>query len=195
VVAGDLGGGFAGGKGAGGAEEGEFAPHAVGAEGDAEGGAVLQDGAGVWTLGRAARACRMRRAGGFLRAPGGGEGDGVGLIGVAAADHLDAGGDVAGGADFDGEAEAVEELGAQVAFLGVAGADEDEAGGVADRKAVAFDDVLAGLGDVEEEVDDVVLQQVDLVDVEIAAVGAGEEAGLERLFAARRWRVRRRGRR
>ena len=45
-------------------------------------------------------------------------------------------------------------MGAEVAFLGVARADEDEAGGVADRKAVAFDDVLAGLGDVEEEVEE-----------------------------------------
>ncbi len=90
-----------------------------------------------------------------------------------------------GGGDFDGEAEAVEELRAEFAFLGVAGADEHEAGGVADRQAFAFHDVLAGLRHVEEEVDDVVLEQVHLVDVEVAAVGAGEEAGFEGLFAPR----------
>lgn len=61
-----------------------------------------------------------------------------------------------------------------LAFLGVAGADEDEARGVADRQAFAFDHVFAGDRHVEQQVDDVILQQVDLVDIEIAAIGAGD---------------------
>ncbi len=108
----------------------------------------------------------------------------VGLIGVATADHLDAVVDVGWRGDLDRKPEPVEELGAQFALLGVAGADEDEARRMADREALALDDVFARGGDVEQEVDDVVLEQVDLVDVEIAAVGAGQQAGLEGLFAA-----------
>ena len=45
---------------------------------------------------------------------------------------------------------------------------------MADGEALAFDRIDAGLGDVEQEVDDMILQKVDLVDIEIAAVGAGQ---------------------
>ena len=182
VVAGDLRGGFAGGKGAGGAEEGQLTPHTVRAKRDTECGAVFEDRAGGFHLGE--RGAGLEDGGaqvGFGGAVAGGEGVGVGLIGLTPKHHFDAGGDVAGGADFDGEAEAVEELGAEVAFLGVAGADEDEAGGVADREAVTLDHVFTGLGDVEEEVDDVVFEEVHFVDVEVTPVGAGQKAGLEGL--------------
>ena len=55
---------------------------------------------------------------------------------------------------------------------------------MADAEAFALDDVLAGGGDVDQQVDEVVLEQVDLVDIEEAAVGAGEQSGFEGLFAA-----------
>ena len=83
LVAGDFRGGFAGGKGAGGAEEGKLAAHAVGAERDAEGGAVFQRGAGRLDLGEGGAGRKDGAAkGGFLGSPGGGEGDGVCLIGL-----------------------------------------------------------------------------------------------------------------
>ena len=71
------------------------------------------------------------------------------------------------------EAEAVEQLRAQLAFLGVHGADQHEARRVAVRQAIALDVVDAAGGDVEQQVDQMVGQQVDLVDVEHAAVGIG----------------------
>ena len=48
---------------------------------------------------------------------------------------------------------------------------------------LALDHVLARRRDIEQHVDQVVLQQVDLVDVEEAAVGAREQSGLEHLLA------------
>ena len=47
------------------------------------------------------------------------------------------------------------------------------------RDPFALDPVDAGGGDVEQHVDEVVGEQVDLVDVEHAAVGRGQQAGLE----------------
>ena len=52
-----------------------------------------------------------------------------------------------------------------------------------ERDALALDDVPAHRGGVEEHVDDVVVEQVDLVDVEDAAVGVGEEPRLEATLA------------
>ncbi len=86
---------------------------------------------------------------------------------------------VADAGDVDGEGEAVEQLRAQVAFLGVHRADQDEAGRVGEGDALALDDVHAHGGRVEQHVDHVVVEQVDLVDVEQAAVGGGQDAGLE----------------
>ena len=56
---------------------------------------------------------------------------------------------------------------------------------MADAEPLALHHVLARGGDVEQQVDEVVFQQVHLVDVEEAAVGAGQQSGLERLLAAR----------
>lgn len=50
-----------------------------------------------------------------------------------------------------------------------------------DRDAVALDVCPAHRGRVEQQVDQVVREQVDLVDVEDAAVGGGEQPGLVRL--------------
>ena len=50
---------------------------------------------------------------------------------------------------------------------------------MADAQALALDHVLPGCRDVEEEVDKVVLQQVHLVDIEEAPIGAGKQPGLE----------------
>jgi hypothetical protein len=79
----------------------------------------------------------------------------------------------------DGEAEPVEELGAQVALFRVHGPDEHEARRVLVGEVVALDAVHAGDRDVEEDVDEMVGEEVDLVHVEHAAVGRREETGLE----------------
>ena len=79
----------------------------------------------------------------------------------------------------DGETEAVEELGPQLALLGVHRPDEHEPGGVGVRQPVPLDAVHARHRHVEQGVDQVVGEQVDLVDVEHAAVGRGQQAGPE----------------
>ena len=106
------------------------------------------------------------------------------VVGEPAAHGLGPLGDVGRGGDVDAQPEAVEQLRAQLALLGVHRADEHEAGRVAVGDAVALDEVLAGDGDVEQDVDEVVGEEVDLVDVQHAAVGRGEQAGPERQLAA-----------
>ena len=107
-----------------------------------------------------------------------GESVGIVFVGDAALDDLDAQSGVARCGDFDGEAETVEQLRSEFALFGVHRAHEDEACGVNNRHAVAFDSRTAHRGRVEQQVDQVVVQQVDLVDIQDAAVGAGEQAGL-----------------
>ena len=172
------------GQRAAGADQRQLAAQAVGAERHAQLRRPLQRGVGHLDLAKALA------GGGELLAhllvlllPVGDVALRIVLEGIAPPHHLDAGLDVLRRLDLDREAEAVEQLRAQLALLRVAGADQDEARRVADRQALALDHVLAGGGDVEQEVDQVVLQEVDLVDIEEAAVGAGQQAGLERLLA------------
>jgi hypothetical protein len=87
-------------------------------------------------------------------------------------------------ADLHRQAEAVEQLRAQLAFLRVAAAHQHETRRVAHAEALALDHVLAAGGHVQQRVDQMVFQQVGLVDVQKAAVGAGQQAGLEALLAA-----------
>ena len=121
---------------------------------------------------------------------GGGEAraerDGIGLERQPAAHDLGARGGLGRCADLDAEPEAVEQLRAQLALLGVHRPDEQEARVVAHGHRVALDVADAHRGCVEQDVDEVVGQQVDLVDVEHAAVRAGEQAGLERALAGQR---------
>ncbi len=53
------------------------------------------------------------------------------------------------------------------------------------REPLAFDHVLAGRSDVEQQVDQVILQQVHLIDVQEAAMGARQQPGFKRLHAVR----------
>ena len=81
--------------------------------------------------------------------------------------------------DFHRKGKAVEQLRAQVAFLRVHGADQDEAGRVREGDALALDDVHAHGSRIEQHIHHVIIQQVDFVDVEQAAVGGRQHAGLE----------------
>jgi len=103
-----------------------------------------------------------------------------------AVDDLDAVVDLATALDGGPESEAISQLGAQIALLWVHRADEGEAGGVGDADAVALDGVDAVRGRVEDHVDEVVVEQVDLVDVEDAAVRAGQQARIEVGLAGQR---------
>ena len=171
----------------GGADQRQLAAQAVGAQRHAELRRALEAASGTSTSASASRAATIRRAQ-------------LGLVACPLRRRSAAGsrskasrrrttsirvGRSVGRADLDREAEAVEQLRPQLALLRVAAADQHEAGGVADAQALALDHVLARGRDVEQQVDQVVLEQVDLVDVEKAAIGAGQQAGLERLLAVR----------
>ena len=83
----------------------------------------------------------------------------------------------------DGQPEAVEKLRPQFALFGVHRADQHEACLVTMRDAVALDVHTAHRGGVEDHIDQVVVQQVHLVDVQHAAVCAGQQARRERMLA------------
>ena len=106
------------------------------------------------------------------------ERDRVGIEGHPAPDDLDPERRVPGGGDLDGQAEAVEQLGTQLALLGIHRPDQHEARCVRDRHPVALDRRAAHRRGVEQQVDEVVVQQVDLVDVQDPAVRLGEQPGL-----------------
>ena len=105
------------------------------------------------------------------------------LIRIATADHLDTLCDAVAGAHLDAQAEAVQQLRTQVALLGIAAAHEHEPRRMPHAHAIALHDILARLRNVQQQVDEMVLQQVHLVHVQEAAVGACQQAGLERLLA------------
>ncbi len=109
----------------------------------------------------------------------------IALVLIAAPHDHDAGRQVVRRAHFDRQAKAVEQLRAQVALLRIAAADEHESRRVTHAEAFTLDDVLAGGRDVEQQVDQVVLEQVHFVDVEEAAMGPRQQAGLEGLLALR----------
>ena len=121
---------------------------------------------------------------GFLLHPGGAERARITVEIVSPAHDFHPRREILRCPDFDRQPEAIEQLRAQLAFLRVAAAHEHEARRMTYAQAFALDDVFAGRGHVDQQVDEVILQQIDLVDVEKAAMGASEEAWLERLFAA-----------
>ena len=55
---------------------------------------------------------------------------------------------------------------------------------MANAQALAFYDILAGSGDIEQKIDKVILKQVHLIYVKKAAMGAGEQPRLEMFFAS-----------
>ena len=112
-----------------------------------------------------------------------GESGGIGLVRHPLPDDVDAHVDVAGRMDVDGQPEPVQQLRAQLALFGVHGADEHEARVVAVRDAVTLDMHPTHRRGVEQHVDQVVVQQIDLVDIEHAAVGAGQQSRGERMLA------------
>ena len=99
----------------------------------------------------------------------------VGLERHPRTDDVGAHVDVARRVHVDGEPEPVQQLRTQLTLFGVHGADQHEPGFVAVRNAVAFDVHPAHRRGVEQHVDKVVVQQVDLIDVQHAAVRAGQQ--------------------
>ena len=112
-----------------------------------------------------------------------GESGGIGLERHPLPDHLHAHVDIARGVHVDGQPEPVQQLRAQFALFGIHGADEHETRVVAVRYPVALDVHPPHRGGVEQHVDQVVVQQIDLVDIEHAAVRAGQQTRRECVLA------------
>jgi hypothetical protein len=184
VSVGDLGIVLEACESAGRADQRQLASQPVRAELHAESGGRLQGGVrhGHRADPAAGRDDALAQAS-VLLVEAGDEGGRVPVEAVASAHDFDAGRQVLGRLHLDREAKSVEELRPELALFGISGADQHEAGRVPDAETFALDHVLARRRHVEEEVDEVVLEKIGLVDVEKAAMGAGEKAGLERLDA------------
>jgi len=85
--------------------------------------------------------------------------------------------------DFNGEGKAVQKLGAQVAFFGVHGADKDKARRVGEGDAFTLNDVHAHGGRIEQHVHDMIIQQVDFIYVQQAAVCSRQNTGIKTALA------------
>ena len=109
----------------------------------------------------------------------------VALEGVAAANDFDTARQVVGRLHFDRHAEPIQQLRAQLAFFGIAGTDQHEPRRMTDAQSFALDDVFAGCGDIEQQIDQMIFQQIGFIDVEKPAMRAGQQSRLECLFAAR----------
>ena len=115
------------------------------------------------------------------------EGDGVSIEGQATTHDLGTLGWLRLAIQRQIQAEAVEQLRAQLAFLGVHGADQHEARGMPMGDAVTLDMVDPAGGSIEQQIYQMIRQQVYLIDIEHAAIGAGQQAGgkLRAAFAQR----------
>ena len=102
----------------------------------------------------------------------------VRLVGEPAPDDLGALVGIAAGRHLHGQPEPVEQLRPQLAFLRVHRADEQETGGVPDRNPLALDVADPQCRRVQQQVDEMVVQQVDFIHVQQAAVRRGEHARL-----------------
>ena len=92
-------------------------------------------------------------------------------------------GGIVNAAHIDGQGKAVKELRAQVALFRIHRADEDETRRMAETDAFAFDHVHAHRRRVQQQVNHVIVQQVYFVNVENAAIGSRQHAGVELALA------------
>ena len=167
-----------------GAQEGQFSAQPVRTQSDAESRAIRHD---IFRgLHRGKRCARVQDCGAdlcILGLPMRHERVVVPFERIAATNDLDPLLDVHRGTHLDGQAEAVQQLGTKLSFLRVPRSDEHEARGMADRKTFAFDGIDPGFGHIEQKIDNVIFQQVDLVDVEVSAVGPRQKTGFEGFLA------------
>mmetsp|Transcript_3249 Transcript_3249/g.8788 ORF Transcript_3249/g.8788 Transcript_3249/m.8788 type:complete len:265 (-) Transcript_3249:179-973(-) len=84
--------------------------------------------------------------------------------------------------DLHAAPEAVQELRPHLALAGVPAAHHDEARGVGDGDAFALHGVGAAGGAVQHDVHQGVIQEIDLIHVQDAAIGLGQQPGLVRLL-------------
>jgi len=84
---------------------------------------------------------------------------------------------------LNAEAKTVQELRAQIPFLGVHRTDQDEPGGMGKGYSFPFHGVHPHSRRIEEQIHDVIFQQVHLIDVEEVPVGVGQDTRFKSFFA------------
>ncbi len=84
----------------------------------------------------------------------------------------------------EGNGEAIQQVIADVALLRVVGGDQQGPAGVAEAQTFPFHPVLAAAHGRQHQVDDAVVEQIQFIDVEHAAVGIRQQARLEHGAAA-----------
>ena len=104
-------------------------------------------------------------------------GAGVFVKSIPALDHFNAQSHVLRRSHLDRQAEAVQQLRAQFTFFRVATADQDKSGRVANAQTFTLHQVFTGGGNVNQQIDQRVVQQIHLVDVQKPPVGLGQQAG------------------
>ena len=104
---------------------------------------------------------------------------GLAQVGLHAPVGFQALGRVIQAAHDHAQPEAVQDLRAQAAFLGVHRADQHETGPVGGGDRAAPDGVTALGGRVQDGIDNIIREQVDLVNVEQVAVGLGQDAAAD----------------
>ena len=77
------------------------------------------------------------------------------------------------------QAEAVNELRTKLSFFRVAGADQHEARGMLNGNTFALDEVSSGDGDIKQQINQVIFEEIHFVNIEEAAIGAREQSGFK----------------
>ena len=107
------------------------------------------------------------------------------FIRIPPAHHLDPRFNVARAGHLDRQPKPIQQLRPQLALFRVARPHQHEPRRVADRQPLTLHHILTRLRHIQQQIDDVILQQVHLVDIKIAAIGPRQQPRLERLFATR----------
>ena len=166
------------------AHERELAANTVCAERHTQARRRLENDIGDVDRGNARSCCNNRGARpSFILGESRDESLWIALERIAPFDDFDTGLDVVWRLDLHGEAEPVQKLRSELTFLRIAAADEHEARRMTDAQSVAFENVDAGGGHVDQQINQMILEQVDLVDVEEPAIGARQQTRLEGLDA------------
>ena len=88
-----------------------------------------------------------------------------------------------GAVNLHGQAETVQELGAQVSFFGIHSAHQNELGRVAHRDTFPLHVVAAHGRGVQQDVYQVIVEEVDLVDIQDAPMRRRDQPGFEAFSA------------
>ena len=103
----------------------------------------------------------------------------IGVKGLAPFQQLDTQGRIVLTDNGHGQAETIEQLRPQLAFLGIHGAHQNETRRMAQALPLTLHNVFTTFGRVEDAIDEVIVEQIDFVNVKNAFVRARQDAGLE----------------